>query len=159
MKGVRPVTFLLLAAMALLGLVVGWQVNQGVASPVEPSRGAVDRSDSVPAVPKLSSQLPPLTAFNDIAERPLFVQTRRPPAPAGADEVGSKNNPAPQWNLVGTAITSENRAALLFDTRNNKFLVMSAGMGDAGWELAEIEPEGVVLQNGEAKHEIKLPRF
>jgi len=156
-SAMRPATLGLLAALALLAAVIGWQVNREVPVPVSAS-AATQRTGALPAVPQLVVQLPPVNAFSDIVERPLFVETRRPPAPE-ADVSVSNKEPAPQWNLVGTALTEGDRAALLFDARNRKFLVMRTGTRQAGWELADIQADGVVLEKGKAKHQIKLPRF
>ncbi len=155
MTRVRPVTLLLLAVITSLGLVIGWQADHEPAlTATAPPTG---RPATLPAVPKLARPLPAISAFSDIAERPLFVEARRPPAPAV--ETAAKGEPAPQWNLVGTAITSGGRAALLFDERTREFLVMRPGTRQAGWALADIQAERVVLEKGQSKHEIELPRF
>lgn len=155
MSALRPSTVLWVAVIALLGAAIGWQMNRDVVV-AGSAAGAAGAAAALPSLPQLASGLPPAAVFSDIVDRPLFVETRRPPA---AEQVASQGEPPPQWNLVGTAITAADRAALLFDSRNRKFLVMRAGASQAGWELADISPEGVVLEKGEAKHEIKLPRF
>jgi hypothetical protein len=106
---------------------------------------------------------PPLSAFDEIIQRPLFNAGRLPPEvlgetaeedaePAAAD---AELPTAPDLQLVGVAINGATRQALLRAPGDGADWVRE-GESFGGWRLEKVDAEGVVLGSGERTHELRL---
>lgn len=100
---------------------------------------------------------PPASAFASVAERPLFDPARKkyvPPPSAAADKAAP---PLPlNLSLIGVIIDSERRLALMKSSETA--LAMSYAVGDQidGWQIAEVDPDRVVLKAGTAEDAIRM---
>ncbi|MGR9106185.1 MAG: type II secretion system protein N [Gammaproteobacteria bacterium] len=154
--------FLLLALCGVLVLVNGAEwlylkrgINRSkrvVEQPVESSI-VFDRIDAREFV------LPPKENFNEIVERPLMIQGRRPvpetkdtpiiqqPVRRPGEEIKIK--------LMGVVMTPKGTSALLQDAKGVYRRVEIEGTID-GWQLAELHEDRVVLEQGGEHEELKL---
>ncbi len=164
MQRTRLLKYFLIVSILVMAAVVSWQMGSRPAS-ISIDRASVESSPALlPDAPAAVFELAALEAYDEIIERPLFSQTRRPPVPETVKNTTvkppqPKNEPLPDWKLVGTAITSDTQTALIWDTRNRRFVRLEPGMNRSGWEIAAVQPEVVVMSNGKIQHQIKLPRF
>ncbi len=101
--------------------------------------------------------LPPRTNFSDIVVRPLFNETRRPPAPV----VKEAPAPAPKqqtpitFEITGILISPTERIAIV---RDNRASVVRAHEGQEinGWIVEAIKVDRVVFRQGDRQEELKL---
>lgn len=155
-SGLRPVLLLLCAG---LGAVVYAQWS------APPDRRLVDNArppaaEPVKPLPPAKEFTPPLAEdFEEMVERPLFMQTRRPPVPAAAPAEAPpppKETPKGDFVLVGVVISPVERLALVQQVGLTDILRVGIGRTLNGWELTEIHPDRVTFRNGETLKEVKL---
>jgi hypothetical protein len=104
-------------------------------------------------------ELPPLTEYRDIVERPLFSDTRRP-AP---DEPEVIAEPEPEteeqkFTLIGVMVTPELQMALVEVEDQDKVARLKIGEKTNGWTLEGVESNKVVLRKGDSVRELPLVR-
>jgi len=105
----------------------------------------------------------PITQYQETVQRPLFSNTRRPPPPPRVKPEEPEEMPEPELEderehiLIGVMLTSDATTALIKDDRNK---VSRVRLGDKidGWELAQVNPESVVLNKGSRTKELLLLR-
>ncbi len=101
---------------------------------------------------------PPVFAeFSEALERPLFAPSRRPPTVAAPTIVES----APQqqafgFELVGVAISPEERFALIRQDGVADLQRVSLGRSLNGWQIEQIEADHVIFRAGETVRQINL---
>lgn len=157
----RMLALCLVAGCALLALVINWEIGSSQ-DPGRFDRARLnDDANGTPDLPSGEFEFPPLDAFAEFIERPLFSKTRRPYEPPvdAKDKPQPKAVPAPDWVLVGTVITPEKPSALLWDKRHKQFVTLEPGMDSGGWQLVEVAPAVVILERGAARHQIELPPY
>lgn len=101
---------------------------------------------------------PPPDAFDEIALRPLFFESRRPfvPAPVDAGLVEAPPEEEPlAVELVGTLVSEQSRAALLQPAGQDASW-RREGDKIAGWRIGRIERDGVTLRHGEDSKQLEL---
>jgi hypothetical protein len=102
-------------------------------------------------------ELPPRDAFDEIAARPLFSESRHPFV-APQTEVAGETQPADEnlsVELVGTLLRGELRAALLQPAgQSSRWL--REGEQIAGWQIERIEPARIVLGSGDEAKTLEL---
>lgn len=107
------------------------------------------------------SEYPPLEAFDEISERPLFNQNRRPKAKEDIAEASNADELKQAWYLVGVILKQQESIALFAETSGPKRLNLIAGMPlDDNWTLSEVRSDhAVLISNGdEARFELWKPR-
>lgn len=147
-------TLALLVALALPALAQeaepGMELQEGGAdSPTPPQ---TQSSDGLP-------QLPPRDAFDEIVQRPLFSVNRRPSEPAVGDS--SESTLRETWKLTGVVLVDQQPQALFAERDGERKLRLNSGMPlDQSWLLESIEPQSVILNNGEqsVRMEVFEPR-
>lgn len=104
---------------------------------------------------------PPLSEFDVIASRPLFINSRQPGIEAaetfGADAQALRAS----WKLTGISITPERSIAIFKELTASKHLRLEVGMLlDGRWQLDEIAPNNVRLFSGdqEVSFVLRQPR-
>lgn len=162
--GPRLAGAVMLALLAVLALELGLDAH----TPGD----AVDGAEAIPAatvadtdalVPVYSLAEP--ERFADLAERPLFVATRRPPQPVVEDKVASKPKakPAKRPEFILSAIVREgNRWIAVVGTRGRGAAPpteVEVGSVVAGWEVERIGADGVVLRRGTQTAELTLRTY
>ena len=117
-------------------------------------------TQSAPAANPLTAQ--PVEALSATRERPLFVPTRRPPAPPPVIAVQRSEVPATPPaapNVVLLGIIDENdgeSARALVRLGGGKPLRLRVGEEVAGWRVARIEGRRLVLTLAERSAEFTL---
>ncbi|HEX2245832.1 MAG TPA: hypothetical protein VHH94_06075 [Gammaproteobacteria bacterium] len=111
-------------------------------------------------VKKDDFSLPPLSQFQAIVERPLFLQSRRP-IPGATTETSpaaSKETRLNQYSLTAVVIVPDKRLALLRSTTDKKIHKIEEGQDLQGWKLKEIKDESALLQQVNESQELRLQR-
>ena len=106
-----------------------------------------------PAVPlgetPADGALPPLDAFAEVVERPLFRQNRRPfvpPPPRTAPAARPETHE--QVRLSAVAMIGDLQLALVYTDRDPKLQKLRTGQSYKGWRLAEIHSKSITLERG-----------
>ena len=113
-----------------------------------------------PTIPEMPSQkLAP--AFEAIAKRPLFSQSRRPsppPEPTPPPVAAKQEPPTAQLGatLMGIVISPDVRSAILRMTDGKNVAVVEGDSID-GWKLSEVMPDGARFKNVAATIELSFP--
>ena len=111
--------------------------------------------EAEPAAPRFEP--PPPGAFDEIALRPLFFESRRPfvPSPEAETVDVPVTDEAAVLELVGTLVTDQNRAALL-QPAGQSASWRREGDKIAGWQIGSIEPDRVTLRQGDQIETLEL---
>ena len=136
----------------------------------------------IPAMPALSASASPdpgmadpapvpdfaLKPIGDYAEtlaRPIFAETRRPPAPEPEPEAPpapteapppAEAPPKPGLTISGIVISSSGRFALIRDAGSRNLKRISIGDDVGGWRVARIEVNRIELSYGDAREVYEL---
>jgi hypothetical protein len=97
--------------------------------------------------------MPPYEAFADLDARPPFNPART--AIATAQGTNSTEGP-PDVKVVGVIIDGENRIAMIRVPSSPLATAFHIGAAISGWQVAEIDPDRVVLTSGRQRDEIRL---
>lgn len=113
------------------------------------------RAEDAPQAP---AQRPDFSAFAPMIERPLFSNTRRPPALL---EAPTENLDAQQlreaWRLSGIVLENSQQLAIFSQRQGEKLLQLEVGMVLADeWRLQRIERDRVWLGNNGTEVELLL---
>lgn len=146
-------TVAVVAAMATL-LALAYIVDDelGASAGELPTPGAIQPSaasgDILSKPPRF--QMPPARAFTAIVERPLFTPSRRPPADhQAATELGD-------LALVGVLISPGVRTAVVAHGHPRVLTHVVEGQNIAGWSVASIGPDHIMLRHGATEQALKL---
>ncbi|MCB1760875.1 MAG: hypothetical protein KDI68_13980 [Gammaproteobacteria bacterium] len=168
-SGERLLTLLLLGLAAGLcyALYAAFNDNAFDAAETAASAPQAQRSpvgaDTAAAVAELPPA-PPLARFEEMTARPLFSQSRRPPAPgeepvASAPQLASAPPDQSQYSVMGILITDNQRSALL-KPRGKEADTVRASEGEmlpgSGWKITEITPEWVKIEQQGSSETLKL---
>jgi hypothetical protein len=100
--------------------------------------------------PKAAFKLPDEADYEEILERPLFVEGRRPPSEEPQTEETApvqQNVPAPKLSLVGVYTTPKGTTALVRNDVKKDTVRVRIGDRFEGWEVSEIGGQRLVLKN------------
>jgi hypothetical protein len=116
-----------------------------------PSRTAPPQARTDPST--TSYKLPPLQSFSAITDRPLFSQSRRPPAAQpSTTSIGS----ASSFVLAGVIITHGSREVMIQHGKPPTIAHLQQGQTIEGWTVTAIDEDRVLLDSGETQYELKL---
>jgi hypothetical protein len=107
-----------------------------------------DDSPAVSELPSISTLKPASGNYNELVERPLFIEGRKPIVEAITETTQNADNAQiDDWELVGI-YTKGKKTSVLFAKKNetHKFLKIGVEQTVSGWLLKEIQPDRVVLQ-------------
>ena len=104
-------------------------------------------------------ELPPVAAFAEIAERPVFSPTRRlvddfDPEPDVADTAPARREELDV--VVVGIITGPRELALLRSGSGDRLLPMGEGDKLSGWTLTEIEPFRLVFRREDDEQMVEI---
>ena len=143
MLGISAVMALVIVAEVVL-LGAGSNTSLPAANPATASS---QDAASETAVARL--RIPPVISYQAVVERPLFSDSRRPPAQAAqggkaaqAAQLGAK------WRLTGIVMAGDNSFVHVEGIRDRKTVRLKVGMPLDGWQLEEIEPDHVTFTSG-----------
>lgn len=97
---------------------------------------------------QLSFAMPPLSAFSETVDRPLFSRTRRPAAHAGALPASSS------FKLVAIVISAQDRHALLGFGQPRKIMRVAEEEDIGGWTVEAILPDKIIVRHADAREEV-----
>ena len=90
----------------------------------------------------------PVTSLNASRERPIFSESRRPPAPAATPAAQASQPVQLSLALVG-AIASETQSVAIFvDSKTKGVVRLKPGESHFGWVLREVNARTVTMQRG-----------
>lgn len=107
---------------------------------------------------RLDFSAPGLAAFNEITQRPLFLESRRPPPPP-------KPKPKPKpvvnltplnLNLEGIVISSAEKIGVFAEARSGEIHHLSVGDQHQGWELVSVTDSAAIFERGKQRQEVTL---
>lgn len=108
-------------------------------------------------------ELPPLGALDETVERPLFMESRRPPEvePEEAPISPAPVPMGPRGNFVLSAIviTDDERAVLIANPQSGEPIRLAEGESIAGWRLDKVETERAVFSKDGEIREVALRTF
>jgi hypothetical protein len=118
---------------------------------------AKDDSDTSVELPTISELY--AEEYNELVERPLFIEGRKPIVEAAAAdkvqnvEIGQIDD----WLLIGVFSKGE-RPMALFAKKNEakKYLKIGSEQMISGWQLKEIQADRVILQQAEQQKSVLL---
>ena len=128
-------------------------------APSKPEASAVERS--LGANPLWAI---PLKQFSVTRERPLFLPSRRPPAPLQSPVTvvkvvvpKPKEPERPQLSLVGTIASDEDKFGIFVDQSSNAVLRLRVGEDFQGWKLRSVHGREVILERDQLTSALSLP--
>jgi hypothetical protein len=158
LRAVNRLTFLLLLVIATLGYGVFslWQaqINAVVQSESGMETSKVKRNRT--ALPGLPTYLPPpMTAFNEIMERPLFEESRTKPEAPVQEKTVAPRTPL-NLRLEGVAAVAERSVALVRDLTTKELYRLTVGMEYQGWIVGRIDHDVAEFKRGDEIRELVL---
>ncbi len=144
--------------LALLSLVLAllfvaelwWYLGRDRQLVPPPPRAAVAAARKTVLPPKAAFKLPDEASYEDILERPLFVEGRRPPSdePQAVETAPAQQDlPPPRLSLVGVYTTPKGMTALVRNNVTRDTVRVRPGDRFEGWEVSEIDAQRLVLKN------------
>jgi general secretion pathway protein N len=137
-----------------------------VPAPVDISPGALTRVErSEPSGNPLWAI--PLSALTATRERPLFLPSRRAPAPAvaGPPVVAAPPPPppppvdeAPPLTLVGVVTSDTEGFAVFLDPATNSIIRLKTGQDHSGWVLQSVKGREVTMRKDRRSATLVLPQ-
>lgn len=153
-SSLRTPIVLLTGACVVLATVLVLELANGRPSldtaPVVAPKAIHDEAVSTPA----RFSMPPLNAFREIADRPLFSRSRRPVAPVDREVADVERSSALVLN--GIILTKADKIALLAVPTSDRMTPLREGDALAGWTLVTVYPEKVVIRSGDTEQEVFL---
>jgi type II secretory pathway component PulC len=107
--------------------------------------------------PAVEPKTPPLESFDEMTNRPLFLQGRRPPVEDEQEEVAEAPEPKTPLNakLMGVVLTPSGKTALFVDAQG-KYKRARKGTAVDGWKVVEIKEDRVTLEQAGEKKDVML---
>jgi type II secretory pathway component PulC len=147
-------------ATVLLAVFVGWLGWRAVSLELEPPE---PDSASLPGAGVDPETVPPPRPHpefddSDFIERPLFLQTRRPPETgAEPDQPAAEETPAElPRELQVTGVVHDGAEWFVVGALSGKSVRLRAGEKVKGWTVKEISPDNVVFESGSKTARVKL---
>jgi hypothetical protein len=155
--GNRLTPYLLLVCVLLAGIVMLERSNPAPLTIIE-SRLESDPADTTDvSLPRTAYITPDIKTYDEIIERPLFLEGRAPPVQPDPVQARPSVKKTPlRLQLEGVAITPEIRVAVVRDLGNKKLLKLEEGMKHQGWVLESVNTAGATFKHGEQTEELTL---
>ena len=130
--------------------------------PTAPSAPAVSTERTLSANPLWAM---PLKQFSVTRDRPIFLPSRRPPAPAAAAVTVSKaivppkprEPERPQLSLVGTISSEEDKFGIFVDQSTKAVLRLRVGEDFQGWKLQSVQGREASLEKNQQSAILSMP--
>lgn len=108
----------------------------------------------------------PVKQFSVTRERPIFLPSRRPPAPPPSAitvaKVAAPPKPKepeqPQLSLVGTISGDDAKFGIFIDQATNAVVRLKLGDEFQGWQLRSVQGRGVAFQKDQQSFVVSLPQ-
>jgi hypothetical protein len=115
---------------------------------VAPPRDAMPAARDTPGF-----SMPPIRAYTEVLERPLFSETRRPSVDSPVAPVDQRSS---AFTLVGTIISEHEKHALIEHGQPPHLERISEGQDIEGWSVESIRPDRIILTHAEERLEVKV---
>ena len=129
-------------------------------APVEQNDPPATTDEATPTTAEGATDgaIPPLSAFSEIIERPLFITNRKPfVQPASTPKRSAPKPDTPEQVLLSAiVITDEQRLALVYTDRDKKLQQLRQGEEFKGWTLTELRTSGIFLKKGQRTRYVQL---
>ena len=149
----------------MLAIVAGYELARPHRIPLLEYQAGRDAEAVSALLQEREKDMPPIAAFAEIIERPLFMENRRPYAAPAPVPVREPEPVAPvepditeQIALRATIIIGEKRIALVQELAIGKQRRLSQGEVYNGWTLTRVETGGISMQKGEEVRHIELKK-
>lgn len=151
-------TVYLLAACAVLAGIFALENRQIIQTQAESSPTAQTEFEP-PERQNFSA--PNFASFKEITERPLFLESRRPPPPIVKPKPKPKPKPVVRLtplNLVleGIVISSAERIGVFTESRSREVHHLSVGDKHLDWELVTVTDSTAIFERGKQRQELTL---
>jgi general secretion pathway protein N len=146
-------TLFLLVACAALALVALHEIDAPADDDAAPPAAAPTTPRQAPQPQSAGFALPPLESYAEVAQRPLFSPSRKPPPPDAARETLGNSS---SFVLLGIVISERGKYTLIQHGRPPVTARLTEGQTLEGWTIQEIRPDRVTLQNAVTQQELKL---
>lgn len=146
----------LTSLMGLTCLALAWTIYEASGLSTGSDLAVTDATASTqvtPLPPKPDFAMPDKNSLVVILERPVFSQTRRPPARIVAGSVPPKSV---DFTLAGVLISGSERSALLRAGNGGLAQQLKVGEVIAGWTLVEVAADRVIVRRDAVETEIFL---
>jgi general secretion pathway protein N len=107
----------------------------------------------------------PIKQFSVTRERPIFLPSRRPPAPPPSIATVAKvvvpkpkEPEQPQLSLVGTIASDEDKFGIFVDQATKAVIRLRVGEEFQGWKLQSVKGREVALQKNQQSFVVTLPQ-
>jgi hypothetical protein len=143
----------------------------------EPTTSVVEVTipPAAPSAPGPSAERPlsanplwamPIKQFSLTRERPIFLPSRRPPAPPPSAVTVAKviappkpkEPEQPQLSLVGTIASDEDQFGIFVDQATKNVLRLRVGEDFQGWKLQSVKGREVAFQKNQQSFVVALPQ-
>ena len=147
-------TLILMGSCLVIGGLVffEWQYSQSYQTKLASDLSETKASTvEIEEIPTLNEIIKPIGLYDEVVNRPLFVEGRKPIESVEEDTLTSFNGKKLGITLKGIVSIPDGMIALLEDKEKKRYRLR---MGDEveGWEIAELQTDKVILKkNGEQK--------
>ena len=159
-RRVKTLLALLSLVLSLLFLAeLWWYLGRDRQLVPPPARAAVSATQKAVLPPKAAFKLPDEANYEDVLERPLFVEGRRPPSDEPKDEepeAEQQDLPPPKLSLVGVYVTPKGSTALVRNDATRDTVRVRLGDRFDGWEVTQIDDARLVLKKRGDEHVFEL---
>jgi hypothetical protein len=152
---------LLLLVLGLSGLLyVQWELAPEQAPSLAPQRGAAPSEGVEPKVAAEDFALGDPQAFDEISQRPLFTEGRRPPEDVPQEVVAPEQKEGLKGlNLSTVLITPRESVAWVKDAKSSELIRLEPGKKIRGWTVQAVQPDRLLLASGTETSELELREF
>ena len=150
---------LLLACVLFVGATVYELVRP---YPVTPATALLnqEKTSATGPITTTGRDVPPLSAFSEIVERPLFREDRRPYKPETPAEPEQTSDTGPditdQISLSAVVIDENERIVLIKRRQGKKLQQLRQGDKFNGWTVNHIRADDITMQKGQETRQIAL---
>ncbi len=155
MSGRRGTSIALSLLCALAAGALALQATGRLYVPAPPSRPAIAERTFTAQPLVLEVAFPPAETFDEIAERPLFSETRAPPRTVAEAEPALPTE-RDLFTLLGVAISDASRIAIVQAKKNGEISQVAVGDRLGGWSVRDIRPRSLLLADGVREHLVEL---
>jgi len=149
----RSTQMLIVATIALM-LIVGAELSFPAGPAAHVTETPEPELSGLPSFDRVELNVPPMGAFVDMVERPLFFANRQMPEPEKAEPPPP---PTPlRLKLIGVAISEGARVALLRSLVNNQLIQLAEGDSHDGWTLDALDAQAASFSRGPQTTELPL---
>jgi len=110
-----------------------------------------------PVPQSVSPPMPPLAAYREIMQRPLFSDTRRPvEVSTPMTRAPALQDPATKWTLTGIVASAGESRAVVTGIKDKTTRRLAQGEMLDGWRLAEIEAYRLRFESADGEAFLEL---